>query len=147
MIQWILRIPNREERLQILSVLYLELLSGEKTLLSFKEGSGEDVNQLMMYTESELLMIKRSGQDAGVDLHSLWIACLNQIDEFEESAKELLEAMITLIDCGEQLQLDIKQICIALIHHVLCVDEHWMESSNIDESNSALYVICISYHI
>ena len=87
----------------------------------------------------ELVRFAETGDD--LELKQLWIAVLNRIEKDGEEERKALQTMISL------LKEDQVELRLALIHHILCLDESLMEEESLDKDKSLLYswergVIC-----
>ena len=79
----------------------------------------------------ELVSFAKLEEDA--ELNPIWIAALDRIEKDGEEERAVLQTMTSI------LKEDWVELRLALIHHVLCLDENRMGEESLDKDKSLLY--------
>ena len=144
-IHLVLSIPDLTKRKEILSFIQLLTIAEPKNpcfsflLSETKEDGICLVSLLHQITDCEMeLSLENEQEGFQGHVNELWVASLNSFEEFNEKGRRVIEIMVHFLRLTTQLCVDNEHLTLALLSHVLSIDEGLM---NEDHQNSALYFV------
>ena len=111
-------IPDRTIQRTALATLWLHC--GEQ--LEFQE----QLNQKQIAISYELEMEKYVGEQSLLALDDLMMNTLDQVEEWNEETKQKLKCVVERLAAGRRMGENHDAVEMALLHHVLCLDEGHM---------------------
>lgn len=87
---------------------------------------------------AENWLLQDAKLDSSTQLDTLWVYCLDLLNQLNDSTKIIMDKMLSILSCRNQLQLNSDRLSVSLLHHALCLDECLMSQLEPNIPNSAL---------
>lgn len=137
--QFIWSLRSRQEQLEVLSYLYLQLVSEmkENCLVSTQIISVDWVMKLRECIEAEVALAHLLNQSIDIDMKTLWEIAVQHIHTRKDDL-QIIDNLILILNCYDQLGENKLNMIDSLLYQVLMVDQSLVNCTEIDWNQSAL---------